>query len=283
MRLVHFSTDGADRRVGIERSGTVHDVSESMGRFDDALAAAAEGTDFGNSGETYDTDGVRLLPPTTARNTTFAVALNYYSHIEEVDQTGTEFERPRSSRSLIGPSSATMNRSSTIRGSRPISTTKANWRQSSGNQAATSTSRTPSTTSQDIPCLTILLHVTCRTFVRRMPSGSTGSPRRPSSSTPVGPAVVTADEVGDPSDLHIETRHNGDVVQDEGTHLMIYDVADLVSFVSTRVRLQPGDIVATGTPKGSGTSRTSPLADGDEVTVTIEGVGTLTNVVDRVQ
>jgi len=81
-------------------------------------------------------------------------------------------------------------------------------------------------------------------------------------STPVGPAVVTADEVGDPSDLHIETRHNGDVVQDEGTHLMIYDVADLVSFVSTRVRLQPGDIVATGTPKGSGTSRTSPSRTG---------------------
>jgi len=102
-------------------------------------------------------------------------------------------------------------------------------------------------------------------------------------STPVGPAVVTADEVGDPSDLHIETRHNGDVVQDEGTHLMIYDVADLVSFVSTRVRLQPGDIVAaTARLRGRALPGRLP-ADGDEVTVTIEGVGTLTNVVDRVQ
>jgi 2-keto-4-pentenoate hydratase/2-oxohepta-3-ene-1,7-dioic acid hydratase in catechol pathway len=284
MRLVHFSTDGADRRVGIERSGTVHDVSESMGRFDDALAAAAEGTDFGNSGETYDTDGVRLLPPTTARNTTFAVALNYYSHIEEVDQTGTEFERPliftKSHRALVGHDE-------------PIEydtrvTTDLDYE---GELAAVIGKPGRHIDESDaldhVAGYTVLNDITARDLQNVRAEDAEWldwfSSKALQRSTPVGPAVVTADEVGDPSDLHIETRHNGDVVQDEGTHLMIYDVADLVSFVSTRVRLQPGDIVATGTPKGVGHFQDVSLADGDEVTVTIEGVGTLTNVVDRVQ
>lgn len=88
---------------------------------------------------------------------------------------------------------------------------------------------------------------------------------------------------GDPNDLHVETRHDGDVVQDEGTDLMIYDVADLVSYVSSRVELQPGDVIATGTPEGVGHFQDVSLADGDEVSITVEGVGTLANVVEQVE
>lgn len=64
---------------------------------------------------------------------------------------------------------------------------------------------------------------------------------------------------------------------------MIYDVADLVSFVSPRVELQPGDIIAIGTPAGVGYFQNVSLSDGDEVSVTAEGVGTFANVVERVE
>lgn len=98
---------------------------------------------------------------------------------------------------------------------------------------------------------------------------------------PLGPALVTADEVGDPQSLNISTRLNGDCVQDASTADMIFTVAELVSYCSRSFTLEPGDLVLTGTPPGVGFTRTPPLylSDGDTVEVTIESIGTLTNVV----
>jgi 2-keto-4-pentenoate hydratase/2-oxohepta-3-ene-1,7-dioic acid hydratase in catechol pathway len=98
---------------------------------------------------------------------------------------------------------------------------------------------------------------------------------------PCGPALVTADEVGDPQQLRIVTRLNGAVMQDASTSLMIFDVASLISYISTLMTLVPGDVVATGTPFGVGVSRTPPvfLASGDVVEVEIDRVGRLTNPV----
>ena len=88
---------------------------------------------------------------------------------------------------------------------------------------------------------------------------------------PVGPTIA----VGvDPDDLLIETRVNGEVRQHERSSDLIYDVADIVSYVSTYVTLEPGDLIFTGTP-GS----TRALQDGDVVEVEVEGVGVLRNVV----
>jgi len=88
---------------------------------------------------------------------------------------------------------------------------------------------------------------------------------------PLGPWIET--EV-DPSDLAISTRVNGDVKQDARTSLLLHDVGELVAFVSSVMTLLPGDVILTGTPAGVG-----PVAVGDEVVVTIEGIGTLTNTV----
>src|SRR5665647_78540 len=98
---------------------------------------------------------------------------------------------------------------------------------------------------------------------------------------PLGPALVTADEVGDPQSLNISTRMNGVCVQDASTADMIFTVAELVSYCSRFFTLEPGDLVLTGTPPGVGFTRTTPLylSDGDTVEVTIDGIGTLTNVV----
>jgi 2-keto-4-pentenoate hydratase/2-oxohepta-3-ene-1,7-dioic acid hydratase in catechol pathway len=97
-----------------------------------------------------------------------------------------------------------------------------------------------------------------------------------------GPAFVTADElpVG-ARGLRLETRLNGEVVQRSNTDHLIFDVATLVSIVSEVMTLLPGDLIVTGTPAGTGHSRTPRLymKAGDVVEVEIEGIGTLRNIV----
>ena len=101
------------------------------------------------------------------------------------------------------------------------------------------------------------------------------------SSTPVGPAIVTLDEVGDPQSLDISTRVNGAQVQSSNTRLMIFPVRHLVSYISYFLELSPGDIITTGTPQGIGAKRQPPLwlKPGDTVEVELQGIGVLCNVV----
>ena len=96
---------------------------------------------------------------------------------------------------------------------------------------------------------------------------------------PTGPYIATRDEVPDPHNLSIRCILNGEVVQDGTTSKMIFSVAELVSFLSSGMTLMPGDIVITGTPPGVGMARDPQLwmKPGDEVTIEIEGLGSLTN------
>lgn len=96
---------------------------------------------------------------------------------------------------------------------------------------------------------------------------------------PLGPVVVTADELPDPQALAIRSRVNGETMQDSNTAEMIFGVAELISVLSRSFTLRPGDLIATGTPLGVGAFREPPrlLADGDVVEVEIEGIGTLRN------
>lgn len=97
---------------------------------------------------------------------------------------------------------------------------------------------------------------------------------------PLGPYLVTRDDITDPHSLAIGCKVNGQVMQDSNTAEMIFNVPYLIEFLSHSFTLQPGDIIATGTPHGVGVFRTPPvfLKDGDEVTTEIEGIGQLTNV-----
>ncbi|MEU6128452.1 fumarylacetoacetate hydrolase family protein [Saccharopolyspora sp. NPDC047091] len=98
---------------------------------------------------------------------------------------------------------------------------------------------------------------------------------------PLGPDVVTADEVPDPQALRVRTWLNGEPVQDGSTADMIFDVAALISYLSSFCTLHPGDVVLTGTPSGCGDFRTPPraLRPGDRLVSEVEGVGLLTNPV----
>ena len=99
---------------------------------------------------------------------------------------------------------------------------------------------------------------------------------------PLGPFIATKDEIEDPQDLSIRCILNGEVMQDGTTSKMIFSVAQLVSFLSQAMTLVPGDVIVTGTPPGVGSARDPQvwLKAGDEVTIEIEGLGSLTNPVE---
>ena len=94
---------------------------------------------------------------------------------------------------------------------------------------------------------------------------------------PLGPCITTADEIGDPQNLSLELKVNGQVRQSENTSQMIFPVADIVSFLSHIMTLNPGDIIATGTPEGVGMATEDFLKPGDEMECTIEKIGTMKN------
>lgn len=98
---------------------------------------------------------------------------------------------------------------------------------------------------------------------------------------PLGPAIVTIDEIPNPNTLRLTTRVNGEVRQDWTTSDMVFDVASIVSFLSGSRTLPPGTVILTGTPHGVGFARKPPswLKPGDTVEIEIESIGTLSNPV----
>ena len=98
---------------------------------------------------------------------------------------------------------------------------------------------------------------------------------------PMGPAIVTADEVPDPHTLDISTTINGEVLQQSNTSDLIFKIPELIAYLSSVFTLEPGDVIATGTPSGVGFARKPPrwLKPGDEVVIRVEGLGELRNPV----
>jgi len=98
---------------------------------------------------------------------------------------------------------------------------------------------------------------------------------------PVGPALVPASEIPDPQTLGIRAILNGEVMQDSNTSNMVFGVAEIIAFITQAITLEPGDLIATGTPAGVGVFRDPQvlLEPGDEITIEIDGIGALTNPV----
>jgi 2-keto-4-pentenoate hydratase/2-oxohepta-3-ene-1,7-dioic acid hydratase in catechol pathway len=107
--------------------------------------------------------------------------------------------------------------------------------------------------------------------------------KSPDTFCPVGPRLVPREEIDDPQALSIRCIVNGETLQDSSTSQMIFSVAEIIAYVTRVITLEPGDLIATGTPAGVGVFRDPKvlLQDGDEVSVEIEGLGTLTNPVEK--
>jgi 2,4-didehydro-3-deoxy-L-rhamnonate hydrolase len=105
--------------------------------------------------------------------------------------------------------------------------------------------------------------------------------KSPDTFCPVGPRLVPRDEVPDPQNLAIRAVLNGETRQESTTANMVFGVAELIAYVTRTITLEPGDLIATGTPAGVGAFRDPPafMQPGDEITIEIEGLGSLTNPV----
>lgn len=98
---------------------------------------------------------------------------------------------------------------------------------------------------------------------------------------PIGPYIATKDEISNPHALSIKLRLNGETLQDSNTDQLIFDIPALIAFLSETITLEPGDVIATGTPPGVGFARNPPifLKDGDHIEIEVEGLGVLSNSV----
>lgn len=124
---------------------------------------------------------------------------------------------------------------------------------------------------------TIMMDGSVRDYQKHSPSAGKNFHR----SSSLGPWIVTADEIADPTQLTLATRLNGAEVQSTVASLMLYDIPTAIAYVSRWTPLAPGDVIATGTPGGVGSRRTPPLwmKAGDRIEVEVSGIGTLANPV----
>ncbi|WP_343231044.1 fumarylacetoacetate hydrolase family protein [Variovorax sp. WS11] len=125
----------------------------------------------------------------------------------------------------------------------------------------------------------IVNDVSARDWQKRSPTWTLG--KSFDTHGPIGPWLVTPDEIGDPHSLAISLKVNGELRQQANTSQMIHDIRAQLSYLSEVMTLEPGDIIATGTPAGVGVAMTPPqfLKEGDVVTIDIERVGQLSNPV----
>lgn len=279
MRIGRFAVGGEDR-IGLFEEDEVIDVTPAFESFADALSRPEAATS--HDGDRYGVDDITYLPPTTDRNAVFCAALNYQKHAEESGRSVPE--RPylftKLARSLVGHGE-------------PISyhSTVTNEIDYEGELACVIGS-----SCRHVPADEALHHVAGYTIMNDVSARDLQlsfsydnedmvdwfAGKAMQSTTPVGPAVV-CNEVDDPQNLNIASRVNGQTMQNESTEMMIYSVAELVSYISSLVALQPGDVIATGTPEGVGVFQDISLRPGDDVEVEIEGIGTLRNVVEAAE
>jgi len=275
MKLGRFHAGGIDR-IGVFEDGTVRDVSGAFDSFREALADPDAASTAG--GDSFNVGNVNYLPPTTDTNTVYCAGLNYEAHAAESDIAIPD-------RPLVF-----MKLPQTLVGHRePISyhtrvTNKIDYEGELAAVIGTPGRHVPKEDALEyVAGHTILNDTSARDLQFGLSVGDDTvldwfSGKTMTDTTPVGPYVVV-DGIDDPQNLDIVSRVNGETLQNDDTGMMARSVADLVSFVSSRVELTPGDVIATGTPEGVGAFQDIKLEDGDTVEVEVEGIGTLVNTV----
>lgn len=227
------------------------------------------------AGSPIPVDSLVLCPPVARPGKIVGVGRNYADHAKE---TGVQpFEKPRI---IFKVSSSVTGSGATVR--KPEVVSKMDFE---GELAVVMGSFAHQVAAEDaldhVGGYTLLNDLSAREFQFDISPPQTTFAKSMDGFCPLGPALVTVDEVPDPQKLRLQTRLNGSVVQDASTADMLFPVATLISYVSQYMTLEPGDIVATGTPAGIGAFRSPPvwLGPGDRIEVTVDGLGTLLTLV----
>lgn len=216
---------------------------------------------------------VRLLAPVPRPPAVLAIGMNYPAHVAEFGREPPEhqvwFNKQRTC--VIGPGATV---------EIPAASDNVDYE---GELAFVIARRCRHVAAADalsvIAGFTVMNDVSVRDWQWRAPTWTMG--KSFDTHGPLGPALVTADEVGDPGGLRLRTWVDDDLRQDASTGDMVFDCAAMVEFLSTACTLEPGTVVSTGTPPGVGASFNPPkwLRPGDVVRIEVEGVGTLMNPV----
>lgn len=270
MKLVTYSVGGAEPRVGALEDGEIRPLGgESMIEFIERGGSPEPGED------TVPLEEARLHAPIARPPKLIAIGLNYVDHAEE---TGAPIpEKPvvftKYQNTIIGPGE-------TIR--IPPITKQVDYEA----ELAVIIGRTARNVSESEALDYVFGYMNANDVSARDLQFSEGGQWTRSKSLdtfgPTGPYIVTKEEIPDPQKLYVKAILNGEVVQDGTTEKMIFPVSEVVAFLSTGMTLEPGDIIITGTPPGVGMARDPQLwmKPGDEITIEIEGLGTLTNPVE---
>jgi 2-keto-4-pentenoate hydratase/2-oxohepta-3-ene-1,7-dioic acid hydratase in catechol pathway len=272
MKLISFS--GSDRHVRpgfLINDGTIIDL-EALG-YDDTLAVIAAGVNQTPAGPTFSSSDVRLHAPIANPPRIFAIGLNYRDHAIEsgmaIPTTPVVFFKLQTA--IVGPGENIV---------LPKNSTEPDYEAEFAFVIGKGGYRIPASEWREhVYGYTIINDVSARDvqFATSQWSMSKSFP----SFCPIGPAIVTADEIPDPHQLAIGLTIDDVVMQSSNTCELVFKVPELIEYLSSITPLLPGDIVSTGTPPGVGLGRTPKrwLRAGESVTVIVERLGSLTNPV----
>ena len=271
MRLVAYSIAG-ERRLGIEAADGIHDLTDTTGARD-VGELLASGADPAGGGRVVEPATTQIHAPIGRPGKIICVGLNYHDHCREqsIDPPPYPMLFSKFANAVADPGASV---------TRPIATEQLDLECELAVVIGRRASRIGLDEARDVIFgYTILNDITMRDLQREdrqwlRAKGSDGF-------APMGPVVVTADEIADPQALRMRSSVNGETWQDSTTAEMIFDVATVVAFASRTITLEPGDVIATGTPAGVGHYQDPPryLAGGDRLRCEIEGIGVLESTV----
>ncbi|MCM3675131.1 fumarylacetoacetate hydrolase family protein [Peribacillus simplex] len=216
---------------------------------------------------------VKILPPIAKPDKIICVGLNYFDHCKE-----TGMEPPESPVIFSKYSNAITGHNDTIE--IPINSTEVDFEAELAFVIGREAKHVSEEEAYDyVFGYTIMNDISARDL--QFQDGQWSRGKTADTFAPLGPVVVTHDEVGDPHNLAISLELNGVIMQDSNTSNLIFTVPKIISFLSQSMTLKPGDLIATGTPPGVGMGRNPKiwLKNGDRMNVSIERVGTLSNYV----
>lgn len=262
MRIARFVADGDPQYGVVELAG-------DGGRNPDTIAALTGdplAMPVQLTGVRHELDGVRLLAPVIPRSKVVCVGRNYAEHAaelgNEVPKTPMTFLKPNTS--VIGPGEAIV---------KPTFTDDLHYEGELAVVIGRICKEVPESRVQDVIFgYTIGNDVTARDL--QGPDKQWARAKGSDTFCPLGPWMVTHMSIAEASDLRVQTTVEDELRQDGSTAQMVHGIAALVSYISSYTTLLPGDVILTGTPSGVG-----PMRPGQDVTVSIEGIGDLTNTV----
>ena len=276
MKLIRYLSSNGSERFGTFSDGGATDLTSSYTGFAEFVAdVPKQKRGSATDGAKHKVDGASLLPPADRRSKILCMAVNYHSHIKEMHEERTKepILFAKFYASLTGPYA-------------PIPRfTISQIMDYEGELAVVigSTARNVSRKEawEHVVGFTLLNDMSARSLFK-VPQGKEimkdwFSCKAIDHSTPMGPWIVTPDEAGDFGNLHVETFLNGVKVQSGSASDMVFDVPKIIEHASSRLTLEPGDVISTGTPAGVGVSRKRTLEKEDVIGVQAAGIGHLEN------